>query len=108
MLITQNNLEFKILTLIFKIYARISIYQALRHPWKRSGIPEQAVFKIVKKSILSFFLSFCFLGLTQDSLDHSPWFEYKSTPFCSVHVSCMLILCYQDCDLIVGVYSVFY
>ena len=91
MLITQNNLEFKILTLIFKIYARISIYQALRHPWKQSGrcIPEQAVFKIVKKRILLFFLSFCFLGLTQDSLDHSPWFEYKSTPF----VACMSLAC---------------
>ena len=45
--------------MIFKIYARIPIYQVQRHPWKRSGIPEQAVFKIVKKVhfvILSFFL----------------------------------------------------
>ena len=32
------------------IYARISIYQALSHPWKQSDMPELAVFKIVKKS----------------------------------------------------------
>ena len=31
------------------IYARKTIYQALAHPWKQSGMPEQAVFEIVKK-----------------------------------------------------------
>ena len=51
------------------------------------------------------FLSFCFPGLTQVCLDHSPWFMYKCIPFCSVHVYDTLVLCYQDSDLIVGVYS---
>ena len=31
------------------IYARIAIYQALKHPWKQSGMPEPAIFEIVKK-----------------------------------------------------------
>ena len=34
----QKNLRF--LTYIFMIYARISIYQTLNHPWKQSGMPE--------------------------------------------------------------------
>ena len=88
------------------IYARIPIYQALTHPWKRSGMPTQAVLKIVKK-VYFVILSFSFLGLTQDSLDRSPWFEYKSTPFRSAHVSDTFVLCYHDSDLIVGVYSAF-
>ena len=28
------------------IYARIAIYQALKHPWKQSGMPEPAIFKV--------------------------------------------------------------
>ena len=32
------------------IYARISIYQVLKHPWKQSDMLEPAIFKIVKKS----------------------------------------------------------
>ena len=32
-------------------------------------------------------------------------FKYKSTPFWSTHICGMLVLCYQDSDLIVGVYS---
>ena len=51
------------------IYARKTIYQdpTMSYPWKQPGMPEQAVFKIVKKS--AFYQGF------------SPWFEYKSTPF---------------------------
>ena len=32
------------------IYARIAIYQTLKHLWKQSVMPEPAIFKIVKKS----------------------------------------------------------
>ena len=85
------------------IYARISIYQALKHPWKQSGMPEIAVFKIVKK-VHFVNLSFSLSGLTQDFLDHSPWFEYKSTPFWSAHVCGTPVLCYRDSDLIVGAF----
>ena len=53
------------------IYARISIYQALKYLWKQSGIPELGVLKKVHFVNLSLSLS----GLTQDFLDHSPWFE---------------------------------
>ena len=60
------------------IYARKAIYQVHTYPWKQSGMP-----------------------------DRSPWFEYKSTPLCSAHVYGMLVLCYHDSDLIVGVYSAF-
>ena len=68
------------------IYTIKTIYQVPTHPWKQSGIPEQAVFKIVKNSAFcqGFFVSFCFPGLTQDCLDRSPWFEYKSTRVCSL------------------------
>ena len=88
------------------IYARISIYQALKYPWKQSGMPELAVFKIVKK-VHFVNLSFSLSGLTRDFLDHSPWFEYKSTPFWSAHVCGTPVLCYHDSDLIMGVYSAF-
>ena len=88
------------------IHARISIYQALKHPWKQSGMPELAIFKIVKK-VYFLILSFSLPGLTQDSLGRSPWFEYKSTPFCSAHVCGTLVLWYHDSDLIVGEYSAF-
>ena len=53
------------------------------------------------------FLSSSLLGLTQYCLDFSYQLEYKSPPFCSVHVCGTLVLCYQDSDLIVGVYSTF-
>ena len=33
---------------------RIAIYQALKHPWKQSGMPEPPI-KIVKKCKLSIF-----------------------------------------------------
>ena len=44
------------------------------------------------------FLIFFFVsGLTQDSLDRSPWFEYNIfTPICSAHICGMLVLCYRD------------
>ena len=60
-------------------------------------MPEQAVFKIVKK-VHFLILSFSLPGLTQDSLGRSPWFEYKSTPFCSAHVCGTLVLWYHDSD----------
>ena len=47
------------------IYARISIYQALKRPWKQSGMPELAVFKIVKKNVkanVHFVILFHFQG----------------------------------------------
>ena len=64
-----------------------------------------------KNSQFSIFLSFCFPELTLDCFDRSPWFKYKSTPFSpfwSAHVCGKLILCYQDSDLIMGVYSTLY
>ena len=86
------------------IYARKTIYQVPTHPWKQSGMPEQAILKLQKSAFCQgFFLSFCFPGLTQDCLDRSPWFEYISTPFCSTHICGTIVLCYQDSDLIVGV-----
>ena len=64
-------------------------------------MPELAVFKVVKE-VHFVNVSFSFPGLSQDSLNRSPWFEYKSTPFCSMHVCGTLVLCY-DSNLIVGV-----
>ena len=55
------------------IYARISNYQALRHPWKQSGMPELAVFKIVKKCNLSIFLQ---LALIMKKKKPYTLFEY--------------------------------
>ena len=101
-LITQSNLN---LTFILMIYTRIPIYQALTHPWKQSGMPEPVV---QKNSQLSFFLSFSLLGLTQGSLDHSPKFSYKSTPFCSAQCSITLVLCYHDNYVMVGLVSASY
>ena len=49
------------------IYARIAIYQVLKHPWKQSGMPETAIFKIVKKVQIINLLISC-PGLTQDCL----------------------------------------
>ena len=49
-------------------------------------------------------LSFSLSWITQDFLDHSPWFEYKSTPFWSAHVCGTSVLCYHDSDLIVGAF----
>ena len=107
----NNSEQLKIfisLMFIFMIYARKTIYHVPTHPWKQSGMPEQAVFKIVKKvHFVKVSFCLCFPGLTQDCLDRSPWFEYKSTPFCSAHVCGKLVLCYQDSNLIVDVCSAF-
>ena len=80
------------------IYARIP---APTHPWKRLGMPH-ATSGFLNKKVHFVNVSFCFPRLT----DYSPCFEYKSTPFCSAHI--LWLLCYQDSDLIVGVYSTFY
>ena len=69
-------------------------------------MPEPDVQKKQPFVYLSFFFSF-FPGLTQDYHDHSPYFEYKSIPFWSVHVCGTLVLRYQHSDLIVGMYSPF-
>jgi hypothetical protein len=62
-----NNSEqlLRLLTFTFAIYARIPIYQAPTHPWKQSGMPEEAVFSFVKKALFVI-LSFSSVGLTQD------------------------------------------
>ena len=72
----------------------------LSSPETSMGMPEITFFKKVHFVNLSFSLS----GLIQDFLDHSPWFEYKSTPFWSAHVCGTPVLCYHDIDLIVGAF----
>ena len=59
-----------------------------------------------RNSHLSIFLSsFSFPGLTQDCLDLSPYFSYKSTLFCSAQCSGTLVWHYLDSYVIVGVYG---
>ena len=82
-----------------------SMPEALKHPWKRSGYA-WSCFYICKKKVHFVNLSFSLSGLTHDFLDHSPWFEYKSTLFWSLHICGTPVLCY-DSYLIVGVYSAF-
>lgn len=60
----------RLLTFIFVIYARLSIYPAQKHPWKQSDIPEPAFLSLGKTYKLSVFLSTP--ELTQDWLDLSP------------------------------------
>ena len=50
----------------------------------------------------SIFLSL-FPGLTEDYLDRSPWFSYKSILFCSAQCSGKLVWRYLDSYVIVGV-----
>ena len=52
------------------IYTRIPIYQAPKHPWKQSGMPEPALFVFWEKAQIVNLLSLP--GLTQDWLDFSP------------------------------------
>ena len=47
------------------IYARKTIYQDPTYPWKQPGMPEQAVFKIVKKV---HFIKVSHLGLSINPL----------------------------------------
>ena len=63
-------------------------------------------YKLVKNNV-SFYLSFRFPWLIQISLDHSPWFMYKYTLCCSAYICGMLVLYYQDSDLIMCMYSTF-
>ena len=65
----------------------------------QAGIPEPATMYVKKCNISIVLFS------RDDYLDHLPWFEYKSTPFWSALVCGMLVLCYQDSDLIVSAFS---
>ena len=104
-LITQSNLNFKIFN--FHIHnLRQNIYlESPKHIHGNNQVYQNKLCKEITKSAkISIFV---FPGLTQDSLDRSPWFEHKSSPFWSAHVCGMLVLCYHDSDLILGVYRAF-
>ena len=101
---TGNFLKF--LSVKIRIYSKLSIQQDQDHPSTQLYRPEPDVQKNSHFSFfLSFFLSFSFPGLTQDSLDLSPWFSHKSTLFCSAQCSGSLVLRYLYSHVMVGVYG---